>query len=106
VANGRRSPSAPNPFMAHSDLGFYHPEDDGSAGRSLRAGQGGGDEVPTPSIGAVRDQDTARAVSSITNEVGSELSSMLVNLSVTVWPMNCLRMRVCWTYPAAASRLE
>jgi len=46
-------------------------------------------------------QPTARAVSSITNEVGSELSSTLVNLSVTVWPWNYWRRTTCWTYPAA-----
>src|SRR5690242_15765944 len=49
---------------------------------------------------------TFNAVSSITNEVCSELSSLPVNLIVTVWPMYALRLKLCWVYPVLWFRFE
>src|SRR5438067_2434084 len=53
-----------------------------------------------------RYQETVSAVSSTTNEVCSEPSSVPVNFSVTVCPANAFRLNDFGLYPATGFRLE
>jgi len=45
-------------------------------------------------------------VSSTTNDVWSELSSVPLKLIVTVWPASADRLKVFWLYPVALFRFE
>src|SRR5262249_48952501 len=104
----RRTAGAPE----SSNMPYRHnatppPPRQASARRSKPAikARVGGHRCP-PTLGSTRTQETLTAVSSITNEVCRETSSVPVNLMVTVCPANAARLNDFWLYPAALLRLE